>query len=173
MHDTILYASTLQASFETKSSSVSSKVSHHIHLSLELALRIMVMHPRLCYILLMHGGGVDKSARGSQERPSMPSTRGESLSSRNQISCILNLSAVTVCHPRYSPICQNGWHPLILLLACLQRNSFKEEKCQGEIGELYECCRLYYEREGDHSHTMSCPRASLLRLKMEQRIKAA
>ncbi|KAA6410923.1 MAG: DUF1903-domain-containing [Lasallia pustulata] len=52
---------------------------------------------------------------------------------------------------------------------CLQKHSYKEDKCQGQIDALYECCNTFYERQGDDAHTVSCPKASLLRLKMKQR----
>ena len=52
---------------------------------------------------------------------------------------------------------------------CLSKNSYKEEKCQGHIDKLYECCRLFYEQNGDDASTVSCPKPSLLKLKMKQR----
>lgn len=51
---------------------------------------------------------------------------------------------------------------------CLIKNSYKEEKCQSQIDNLYKCCNRFYEREGDAAHTVSCPKASLLRLKMKR-----
>lgn len=56
---------------------------------------------------------------------------------------------------------------------CLARNSYKERKCQAQVDELYKCCNMFYERQGDGAHTVSCPKASLLRLKMEQRAQGA
>ena len=52
---------------------------------------------------------------------------------------------------------------------CIQKNSYKEEKCQTQINALYECCNLFYEQRGDDANTVSCPKANLLRLKMRQR----
>lgn len=52
---------------------------------------------------------------------------------------------------------------------CLQKQSFKEEKCQSQVDALYECCNAFYQRQGDDAKTVSCPKASLLRLKMKQR----
>ena len=46
---------------------------------------------------------------------------------------------------------------------CLQKNTYKEEKCQKEIDALYECCNAFYEKEGEKVQTVSCPKASLLR----------
>lgn len=54
---------------------------------------------------------------------------------------------------------------------CLSKNSYKEEKCQSQVDDLYKCCNSFYERKGDDAHTVSCPKASLLRLKMKQRSK--
>lgn len=52
---------------------------------------------------------------------------------------------------------------------CLQKNHYKEEKCQSVIDALYECCYAYYKGKGDDATTTSCPKPQLLRLKMEQR----
>lgn len=52
---------------------------------------------------------------------------------------------------------------------CIQKNSYNEDKCQSQINELYRCCNLFYERQGDDAQTVSCPKANLLRLKMKQR----
>ncbi|KAK1778836.1 DUF1903-domain-containing protein [Copromyces sp. CBS 386.78] len=65
------------------------------------------------------------------------------------------------CHPRACAI-QN----------CLNRNGFDESKCQKLVDALYECCNAFYEKNGDSASTVSCPKANLLRLKMEQRKKA-
>ncbi|PLB37472.1 uncharacterized protein BDW47DRAFT_107106 [Aspergillus candidus] len=62
------------------------------------------------------------------------------------------------CHPRACAI-----------QACLTKNSFNEDKCQAQIDALYECCNAFYQERGDHGQTPSCPKASLLRLKMKQR----
>lgn len=55
---------------------------------------------------------------------------------------------------------------------CLNRNGFDESKCQKLVDALYECCNAFYEKNGDSASTVSCPKANLLRLKMEQRKKA-
>lgn len=61
-------------------------------------------------------------------------------------------------------------HPLACAIQdCIQKNSYKEEKCQSQIDELYKCCNLFYQRHGDDAKTVSCPKANLLRLKMKQR----
>ncbi|KAL1973595.1 hypothetical protein VTN31DRAFT_6230 [Thermomyces dupontii] len=62
------------------------------------------------------------------------------------------------CHPRACAIQD-----------CLTRNSYKEEKCQAQMNALYECCYAFYRKNGDDAKTVSCPKASLLRLKMQQR----
>ncbi|GAM86066.1 hypothetical protein ANO11243_040760 [Dothideomycetidae sp. 11243] len=56
------------------------------------------------------------------------------------------------CHPRACAIQE-----------CLQKNGYKEEKCQGQIDALYECCNAFYQRQGDDAKTLSCPKAGLLR----------
>ncbi|CBX94012.1 hypothetical protein IAQ61_003886 [Plenodomus lingam] len=62
------------------------------------------------------------------------------------------------CHPRACAI-QN----------CIQRNSFNEAKCKKEIDALYECCNAFYKERGENASTVSCPKYSLLILKMKQR----
>jgi hypothetical protein len=52
---------------------------------------------------------------------------------------------------------------------CLQKNNYKEDKCQSAIDALYECCNAFYQGKGDDATTTSCPKPKLLRLKMEQR----
>ncbi|KAF1919784.1 hypothetical protein BDU57DRAFT_513069 [Ampelomyces quisqualis] len=62
------------------------------------------------------------------------------------------------CHPRACAI-QN----------CIQKNGYDEAKCQKQIDALYECCNAFYKDNGDNASTVSCPKATLLRLKMQQR----
>lgn len=52
---------------------------------------------------------------------------------------------------------------------CLAKHSYREDKCRKEIDALYECCNALYAEKGDDATTVSCPKASLLRLKMKQR----
>jgi hypothetical protein len=40
-----------------------------------------------------------------------------------------------------------------------------------QIDALYECCNAFYKKEGEDASTVSCPKYSLLKLKMEQRAK--
>ena len=54
---------------------------------------------------------------------------------------------------------------------CLTKNGYNEAKCAKFVDALYECCQAFYERNGDNATTVSCPKANLLRLKMEQRKK--
>ncbi|TLS26103.1 hypothetical protein PpBr36_05230, partial [Pyricularia pennisetigena] len=56
---------------------------------------------------------------------------------------------------------------------CLTKNGYKEEKCQGVIDALYDCCKAFYEKNGDDASTVSCPKPDLLRLKLKQRQEAA
>lgn len=37
------------------------------------------------------------------------------------------------------------------------------------VDALYECCEAFYKANGDEASTVSCPKASLLKLKMKQR----
>ncbi|KAL2269923.1 hypothetical protein VTJ83DRAFT_2107 [Remersonia thermophila] len=64
------------------------------------------------------------------------------------------------CHPRACAIQD-----------CLTKNGYNEARCTKVVDALYECCRVFYERNGDQATSASCPRASLLRLKLEQRKK--
>ena len=68
--------------------------------------------------------------------------------------------------------------------ACIQKNNFNEAKCQQQVSHvskdmdvlyrilsadgiqidaLYECCNLFYQKNGDEASTVSCPKANLLR----------
>lgn len=69
------------------------------------------------------------------------------------------LKADPPCHPQACAI-----------QACIQKNNYDEAKCQRQIDALYECCNKFYQKEGDDASTVSCPKASLLRLKMRQRL---
>ncbi|VBB72736.1 Putative protein of unknown function [Podospora comata] len=66
------------------------------------------------------------------------------------------------CHPR----------ALTGITDCLTRNGFDEAKCTRYVDALYACCQAFYKKNGDEATTVSCPKASLLRLKMKQREKA-
>lgn len=76
-------------------------------------------------------------------------------------------------------MCHSGWVLLIERLlveywpgccqACLTKNSYNEEKCQAQIDALYECCNAFYKERGEDAKTPSCPKATLLRVKMKQR----
>lgn len=52
---------------------------------------------------------------------------------------------------------------------CLAKNSYNESKCVAQVDALYECCNAFYEKFGDNAKTASCPKPSLLRLKMKQK----
>ena len=41
------------------------------------------------------------------------------------------------------------------------------ESSQSQVDDLYECCNVFYERQGEAAHSVSCPKASVLRLKMK------
>ncbi|KAJ5677150.1 uncharacterized protein N7477_002783 [Penicillium maclennaniae] len=59
------------------------------------------------------------------------------------------------------------------MVHCLTKNGYNEAKCQAQIDALYECCNAFYQERGDHASVVSCPKATLLRLKMKQRAEAA
>ncbi|KAK4188350.1 hypothetical protein QBC35DRAFT_496498 [Podospora australis] len=69
-----------------------------------------------------------------------------------------DLRSNSPCHPRACAI-QN----------CLTKNGYDEARCTKYIDALYECCTAFYERNGEDATTVSCPKASLLKLKMKQR----
>ncbi|KAF7545621.1 hypothetical protein G7046_g9521 [Stylonectria norvegica] len=94
-----------------------------------------------------------------------------------------DVEARPACHPRACAIqgtkpspnsCNiilhwySGSRKLTHLTDCLTRNGYNEAKCQNVVKALYECCEVFYERYGDDSNSPSCPKASLLRLKMKQ-----
>ncbi|KAI1817902.1 DUF1903-domain-containing protein [Poronia punctata] len=55
---------------------------------------------------------------------------------------------------------------------CLGRNGFNQAKCEHLIDALYDCCNAFYQRNGDEATSVSCPKPSLLRLKLKQRQEA-
>ncbi|KAK4673507.1 Cx9C motif-containing protein 4, mitochondrial [Podospora pseudopauciseta] len=78
------------------------------------------------------------------------------------MALVRDLQTDPPCHPR----------ALTGITDCLTRNGFDEAKCTRYVDALYECCQAFYKKNGDEATTVSCPKASLLRLKMEQREKA-
>jgi hypothetical protein len=58
-------------------------------------------------------------------------------------------------------------------LDCLAKNSYNEEKCKSQVDALYACCNEFYQKFGDDAKSASCPKASLLRLKLKQRAEDA
>lgn len=69
-----------------------------------------------------------------------------------------DLESKPPCHPRACAIQD-----------CLGKNGYNEAKCEYLIDALYECCDAFYKKHGDNATSASCPKASLLRLKMKQR----
>ncbi|KAH8784066.1 hypothetical protein BGZ57DRAFT_884614 [Hyaloscypha finlandica] len=51
---------------------------------------------------------------------------------------------------------------------CLAKNSYNEAKCRSQVDALYKCCNAFYAQNGDDAKSASCPKASLLKLKMKQ-----
>ncbi|ATY63049.1 Cx9C motif-containing 4 [Cordyceps militaris] len=68
-----------------------------------------------------------------------------------------DVEAKPPCHPRACAIQD-----------CLTKNNYNEARCQDVIKALYTCCESFYERHGDSASSPSCPKPSLLRLKMKQ-----
>ncbi|KAK1837320.1 DUF1903-domain-containing protein [Podospora conica] len=54
---------------------------------------------------------------------------------------------------------------------CLTKNGYNQAKCEKLVDALYECCQAFYQKQGDDASSVCCPKANLLRLKMEQRKK--
>ncbi len=52
---------------------------------------------------------------------------------------------------------------------CLTKRSYNEARCRSEIDALYECCNAFYQERGEEAKTPSCPKASVLKLKMKER----
>ncbi|KAI1482494.1 DUF1903-domain-containing protein [Daldinia eschscholtzii] len=91
--------------------------------------------------------------RRSRVEPSLPSSR--------------------LCYPRYVMLyLPRTLEPLLdsnTGIDCLGKNGYNEAKCSRFIDALYECCDAFYRKHGDGATSASCPKASLLRLKMKQR----
>ncbi|GAO46644.1 DUF1903-domain-containing protein [Saitoella complicata NRRL Y-17804] len=51
---------------------------------------------------------------------------------------------------------------------CIQKNGFNQNKCEGLIDKLYECCARFYKENPDGT-TLTCPKPRLLGLKLKQR----
>ncbi|KAF5989412.1 hypothetical protein FBULB1_984 [Fusarium bulbicola] len=76
-----------------------------------------------------------------------------------------DVEAKPACHPR---ACAIQSIPPQTREYCLTSNGYNEAKCQTAIKRLYECCEAFYERYGENASTVSCPKPSLLKLKMKQ-----
>ncbi|KAJ7579042.1 DUF1903-domain-containing protein [Mycena floridula] len=48
------------------------------------------------------------------------------------------------------------------LHACLNKNTYKPEKCDSYVRELYECCQRMYEASGGQGDSTACPKKSTL-----------
>ncbi|KAJ9292541.1 hypothetical protein DTO271G3_8698 [Paecilomyces variotii] len=67
---------------------------------------------------------------------------------------------------KYDPPC----HPRACAIqTCLTKNNYKEERCQAQLDALYECCNAFYKERGEDAQTPSCPKPSLLKVKLKQR----
>jgi hypothetical protein len=54
----------------------------------------------------------------------------------------------------------------------LAKHQYKEEKCRSQVDALYDCCNAFYSKYGDNAKSVSCPKASLLRLKVKQKVES-
>ncbi|KAE9974033.1 hypothetical protein BLS_003304 [Venturia inaequalis] len=68
-----------------------------------------------------------------------------------------------------APIRHATPEPVLSRTDCIQKNNYNEARCQKQIDALYECCDAFYKQQGDDASVVSCPKVSLLRLKMKQR----
>jgi hypothetical protein len=107
----------------------------------------------------------ERSSRRLENRPAMPSFR--------------------MCYSRYllkGETTRSTCFAEQCPIDCIQKNNYDEAKCKKQVGivlkhqhcwtsandtyqidALYECCNLFYEKEGDDASTVSCPKANLLR----------
>lgn len=71
-----------------------------------------------------------------------------------------------VCNSRY--VARSLDQTQLTPADCLTKNNYNEAKCQEVVKALYTCCEAFYERHGESASSPSCPKPSLLRLKMKQ-----
>ena len=113
---------------------------------------------------LMEAAGIQRRLRN---RSALPFSSREShfyslLAYSNHVSSAQ--SKVGILLEACSPVDANE-----VFTECLEKNSYNEAKCRSQVNALYECCNAFYARNGEKASTVSCPKASLLRLKMSQR----
>ncbi|KAK3996459.1 Cx9C motif-containing protein 4, mitochondrial [Cladorrhinum sp. PSN332] len=106
----------------------------------------------------------------------MPSTSGLSLSCSELQRHTDDVRRVPLCSARYKVILARSLQFIVHMAnwvggvtGCLTKNGFNQEKCEKFVDALYECCQAFYERNSESAVTASCPKASLLKLKLEQR----
>ncbi|KDQ56338.1 hypothetical protein JAAARDRAFT_132420, partial [Jaapia argillacea MUCL 33604] len=49
------------------------------------------------------------------------------------------------------------------LQSCLNKNTYKPDKCDKYMRNLYECCQALYEREGEKAESTACPMPGVVR----------
>lgn len=74
-----------------------------------------------------------------------------------------------VCNTRWDSPYANYQGRYLIEIDCLGKNGFNQAKCEHLIDALYECCDAFYKKTGETATTASCPKPSLLRLKLKQR----
>ncbi|KAF8320401.1 hypothetical protein DL93DRAFT_2052864, partial [Clavulina sp. PMI_390] len=53
-------------------------------------------------------------------------------------------------------------HTACSLHGCLNKNTYKPERCDDYLKRLYVCCQNFYENRGDKAETPSCPMPSVV-----------
>ncbi|KZT72380.1 hypothetical protein DAEQUDRAFT_755211 [Daedalea quercina L-15889] len=54
-------------------------------------------------------------------------------------------------------------HAACELQACLNKNTYKPEKCEEHMRNLYMCCQAMYEQTGERGESTACPMPSVVR----------
>ncbi|KAF9465208.1 hypothetical protein BDZ94DRAFT_1160523, partial [Collybia nuda] len=49
------------------------------------------------------------------------------------------------------------------LQACLNKNTYKPERCDKVLRSLYECCQRMYDERGDDAEASACPQANIVK----------
>ncbi|KAJ7467501.1 hypothetical protein FB451DRAFT_1258712 [Mycena latifolia] len=49
------------------------------------------------------------------------------------------------------------------LQTCLNKNTYKPEKCDERLRALYMCCQKMYDTGGESSESTACPMASVVK----------
>ncbi|EPT02479.1 hypothetical protein FOMPIDRAFT_1029304 [Fomitopsis schrenkii] len=55
------------------------------------------------------------------------------------------------------------WKRTCELQACLNKNTYKPEKCNEQLSKLYQCCQTLYEQTGGKGESTACPMPNVVR----------